>query len=132
MTEGVDEGEEDHQKADFAVDSAEVAMLVGAEPEDSGGQAGDGGQQEDPPEDAGYGVAVAREAGEPFAAAVVEVYVQGAEGREQDSEYDVQPHSPGVLAGGGFELDAGGQHQNQGEAEDAVAEFESGCRVHYR
>lgn len=75
-----------------------MAVLVGAEPEDGGCQAGEGGQQEGPPEGAGDGVAVAGKAGEPVAAAVVEVYVQGCKGREQDSEDYVQPYGPGILA----------------------------------
>lgn len=75
-----------------------MGVLIAVEPDGCCGEAGECGQQEGPPEDAGDGVAVAGKAGEPVAAAVVEVYVPCHECREQDSEDYVQPYGPGILA----------------------------------
>lgn len=46
MASDVDDGHDDHQESDFAVDGAQRRVEVVAHPGDGGGQAADGGQQQ--------------------------------------------------------------------------------------
>ena len=86
-------------------------MEVAVKPKNCGDNPADYSQQENPPEDAGDGFAVPGEPSKPVAASVMQENVIAREYREQDSEYYMHPHRPGVYAGGSLQLDAGYQHK---------------------
>ena len=113
------------------MDSADVGMQVIAKPDECGDQTADYGQQENPPQDAGDGIAVLGEPEKPVAAPVMQKNMITRENCQQDSKYDMQPYRPEVYAGGCIQLNAGCQHQNHDETERAVAEFEARDSIHF-
>lgn len=75
VSDYVDDGQERHQEADFAVDSAEVRMDGSSEPDGCCRQSADGCQEEHPPQNPRDGIPVAGETCEPVIGPVVEVDV---------------------------------------------------------
>lgn len=88
----MDYGYYNHQETYFAMHSAQMGMLIAVEPDDCGDNASDYGQQENPPEEPCYFIAVFGEPGIPVATSVMEINVIARENRQQNSKYDMPPH----------------------------------------
>lgn len=75
MTDYMDSGYNEHQEADFAMNTSERGMMLSCYPYCCRGETGRRSQQKDPPQKASHGILVFRKACEPVARFVVKVYV---------------------------------------------------------
>ena len=75
MTDYMDSGYNEHQEADFAMNTSERGMMLSCYPYCCCSETGRRSQQKDPPQNTSHGILVFRKACEPVARLVVKVYV---------------------------------------------------------
>ena len=121
LADGVDDGDDDHQEANLAVDAADWGMAAFDNPLDGGGYTAHNRQQEHPPQHAGDLVAVLGETHEPVALPVMEVYVVNRKNGQHHPQHYMHPYRPCVYAACSLKLYAGREDQEQHDLEPLVA-----------